>query len=297
MHAPTDLTPATLRRMPLPRPQGGSKEERGRILVVGGSRELPGAPLLAGRAALRAGAGKLQVATLASLALGLGLALPEARVIGLDETQAGGIAPAALETLLPRVAACAALLVGPGMMDAEAVARLTRDLLLGCDGPALVLDAAAMMRLRADAEALRRHRGRAIITPHPGEMAGLLGIDKREVEADPVGIARRTAASLGCIVILKGACTRICTPEGEAWASAHGPVGLATSGSGDTLAGLLLGLLGRGAAPLQAALWAVHVHAEAGRRLGHQVGPLGFLAGELPGQFPGILADLAPTAP
>ncbi|WP_336487563.1 NAD(P)H-hydrate dehydratase [Methylobacterium nigriterrae] len=295
MREPADLTPEALRRMPLPRPEGGGKEERGRILLVGGSPELPGAALLAGTAALRAGAGKLQVATVGSLAPALGLALPEARVVGLDETRDGGIAPSAVDGLVARARACAALLIGPGLMDGAATAALARGLLAGLDGPALVLDAAAMMNLRAEAEVLRRHGGRAIVTPHPGEMAGMLGLDKREVEADPAGIARRAAAELGCVIVLKGACTRICTPDGESWASAHGPVGLATSGSGDTLAGLMAGLLARGAAALQAALWAVHVHAEAGRRLGHRVGPLGFLAGELPGLFPAILSDLAPA--
>lgn len=290
----TRVSPDLLRSMPLPTPEeGGGKEARGRVLLIGGSTEVAGAALLAGVAVLRAGAGKLQVATVRTAAPHLGVALPEARVVALAETPSGGIDPACAEDLAGRAGACAAVLIGPGMMDTEAAAALTAGLLARVDGPGLVIDAAAMMRLRDCRDALRRHAGRVVITPHAGEMAGLLGIDKAEVEADPAGVARHAAAHLGVVVILKGACSRIATPEGQTWCSDHGNVGLATSGSGDTLAGIIVALLARGAMPLEAALWGVYVHAEAGERLARARGPIGYLARELPDEVPGILADLA----
>jgi NAD(P)H-hydrate repair Nnr-like enzyme with NAD(P)H-hydrate dehydratase domain len=98
---------------------------------------------------------------------------------------------------------------------------------------------------------------------------------------------------LQVVVIMKGACSRIVTPEGEAWASDHGNIGLATSGSGDVLSGIIAGLLARGATPLQAAIWGVWVHGEAGHRLARAQGPVGYLARELPAEVPRILADLA----
>ncbi|MFC0410691.1 NAD(P)H-hydrate dehydratase [Roseomonas elaeocarpi] len=290
-----ELTPALLRSMPLPSPESGDKESRGRVMVVGGSREVPGAVLLAGTAALRAGAGKLQLAVGAAVAPQLAVAVPESRAIALPETAGGAIDPAAAETLAARADTCAALVIGPGMVEAGAAAALTGTLLERVSSPGLVIDAAAMSGLREQRRALQRHGGRAIITPHAGEMANLLGTEKAAVEGDPLGTARRAAEELGVVVIMKGATTRIVTPDGEGWIFRGGSIGLATSGSGDVLAGVIGGLLARGAAPAQAALWGVYLHGEAGHRLGEaQGGPLGFLARELPPLIPRLMAGLSP---
>jgi hydroxyethylthiazole kinase-like uncharacterized protein yjeF len=287
-----EVTPALLAQRPLPRhAPGDDKEGRGRVLVIGGSAENPGAARLAGEGALRAGAGKLQIATAASAAAGLATVVPEARVTALPETEAGGIAPEAADALKPRLAACGAVAVGPGMMDDEAVAALVRSL-LAAECQALLLDAAALKALAAERPTLARRAGRTVITPHAGEMASLLGLDIAEVEADPVAVARRTAAELSCVVALKGGCTRIATPTGEVWACGHGNVGLATSGSGDTLAGFITGLMARGADPVAATLWGVWVHGEAGERLARRYGGIGYLARELSGEVPAILAEL-----
>jgi hydroxyethylthiazole kinase-like uncharacterized protein yjeF len=294
MSAPTRVTADLLRGTPLPQPSGeGDKDERGRVLVIAGSPEVPGGALLAGVAALRAGAGKLQIATSASIAPHLGLAVPEALVLGLPELPGGGIAIAALEILLPRAARCHAVVVGPGMMQEGAVAELTGGLLSGLDGPAFVLDAAALIRLRDLREPLRAQGGRVVVTPHAGEMAGLLGVTRDEVVADPLAMARQAASLLRSVVALKGATTHIVTPQGEAWSFDEGNVGLATSGSGDTLAGIVGGLLARGASPIDAALWGVYLHGEAGNRLARAHGHLGFLARELLAEVPPIMAELA----
>lgn len=295
----SDSIPVTrdlLRSMPLPHPgEGADKDGRGRVLVIGGSVEVPGALLLAGTAALRAGAGKLQMATCRSVAPHLGLAVPEALVLGLGETAEGGIAPDCVGMLCERAARCTAVLIGPGMMDKRAVAALTGALIAGLDGeggPVLVIDAEALMGLDDANVALCRRDGRTIITPHAGEMAGLSGISREEVEADPPAAARRVADLHKVIVVLKGACTHIATPGGRLWAYDGGNVGLATSGSGDTLAGVIAGLAARGADPAQAAIWGVHLHGEAGNRLARR-GPLGFLARELLAQVPEIMAELS----
>src|ERR671913_365624 len=138
MTGATAVTAELLREMPLPQPsETGDKDERGRVLVVAGSPEVPGGALLAGVAALRAGAGKLQIATAASVAPHLGLAVPEALVVALPETVTGGIAPEAVELLLPRAERCDAILIGPAMIDDDAVAALATAL-LGVEGPAFV---------------------------------------------------------------------------------------------------------------------------------------------------------------
>ena len=148
MTAEIPVTRDLLRSMPLPQPDGnGDKEQRGRVLVVAGSVEVPGGALLAGIGALRAGAGKLQIATAASVAPHLGLAVPEALVVALPETPEGGIAPDSAKRLAGRAARCDSVLIGPGMVDEPAVAALTAALLNGLDGPTFVLDAAALIVL------------------------------------------------------------------------------------------------------------------------------------------------------
>jgi ADP-dependent NAD(P)H-hydrate dehydratase len=293
MTGATAVTADLLREMPLPQPSdSGDKDERGRVLVVAGSPEVPGGALLAGVAALRAGAGKLQIATAASIAPHLGLAVPEALVIALPETPGGGLAEGALEAVLPRAQRCDALVIGPGILDEAGAAALAGGLLERLDGPAFVLDAGALMRLRDLREPMRRQGGRVVVTPHAGEMAGLLGVEREAVAADPLGTAREAAAMLQSVVVLKGPVTSIVVPQGGAWSFSQGGVGLATSGSGDTLAGIVAGLLARGASPLQAALWGVYLHGEAGNRLVRAQGNLGFLARELLAEIPRIMQDL-----
>ncbi|HET6232312.1 MAG TPA: NAD(P)H-hydrate dehydratase [Longimicrobiaceae bacterium] len=290
---PKPVTAASLRRMSLPRPdEGGDKESRGRVMVVGGAVSVPGAIVLAGIAALRVGAGKLQLATSRSVAPLVGVTVPECLALGLPETKAGGIAPRAAAAILERAARAEALLIGPGMMDPDAVRKLVSAVLAEVDRPALVLDAGALAGLANERGALKRLRGRVVVTPHAGEMAGMLGIGKDEVDADPAGTACRAAADLGIVVALKGSETHVATPDGALYRYAGGSVGLATSGSGDTLAGLVAGLAARGAEPAVAACWGVFLHGEAGNVLG-RTRPLGFLARELLDEVPAIMAGLA----
>lgn len=290
----TTVTADWLRGQPLPGHAGAQdKQARGTVLVAGGCLEVPGAVLLAGQAALRSGAGRLQLASCAGLALGLGLAMPEARVIALPETADGQIAAAAAARLHRQATAAQALVLGPGMMRDDDTLPLLQALLQDAASlPPMVLDAAMLSCLAECPDLLRGLGGRAVLTPHAGEMAGLLGIERSAVEADPLAAARRAAAMLQAVVVMKGACSRIVTPQGEAFAYGEGNIGLATSGSGDTLAGVIGGLLARGATPLRATLWGVFLHGEAGGRLARRIGPLGFLARELPDELPGLMAEL-----
>ncbi len=287
------ITADLLRGMPLPEHGGDAdKDERGQVMVIGGGLEVPGAALLGAIGALRAGAGKLQIATCRSIAPQLGLAVPEALVIGLPETEQGGIAGAAAEVLARRAARANAILVGPGMMEPEETEALVAGLLEAAgDETSFVLDAGALRGLGDHPERLHRHGGRAVITPHAGEMASLLGISREAVAADPLGIAKQAASRLRCVVALKGGVTHVVSPEGEAWLFQEGTVGLATSGSGDTLAGVIVGLLARGTPALLAAMWGVYLHGEAGNRLMRRHGGIGFLARELLAEIPAIMAE------
>ena len=291
----TAITRALLRRIPLPRPdEQGDKDSRGRVLAVGGSAQTPGAILLAGVAALRAGAGKLQLATVRSAAAALGVAVPESLVVALAETRGGEISgESAARALAERASKVDALLLGPGMSSDRGARALIRVLArrLG-DEATLVLDAAAITALRGDDEMLLALHGRAVLTPHAGEMATLLGIGKDEVEADPTSCALKAAARFGAVVALKGPESWIAEPDGTLSHYAGGSVGLATSGSGDTLAGIVAGLAARGAPPGHAAVWGAWLHGEAGEVLARRVGPIGYLARELLDEVPRVMTRL-----
>jgi hydroxyethylthiazole kinase-like uncharacterized protein yjeF len=289
---PVAVTPEFLHMHPLPRhEQDGEKQARGRVLVIAGSVEVPGAALLAGLGVLRAGAGILQIATCQSAASHLRMAMPEAMVVGCRETPAGGIDSADAPRLSELASGSDAVLIGPGMMDEAAVAKLTLELLQSVKTPAFVLDASAFATLNPSALP-GGHAGKIVATPHSGEMAKFLDVAREEVESAPLHAAQRAAAALQAVVAMKGAATHIVSPDGEAWLSQNGSIGLATSGSGDTLAGILAGLLARGSHPALAAIWAVHMHGEAGRRLAKRNGTLGLLAREIPGEIPGIMQEL-----
>jgi ADP-dependent NAD(P)H-hydrate dehydratase len=292
MSEPTPVTADYLRTIHLPSPASDAdKEARGRIMVVGGSAEVPGALSLAGEAALRAGAGKLQLATPQSVSQAMAIAVPEARVFGLDE-HGGEIWPDGIAAIEEAASHCDAVLIGPGMIDKTPACEVTARLLV-VHGPGFVIDAAAMAGCWERPELTRAHGGRVILTPHAGEVAGLSGKPKEEIEADPLRAAREAAERLQAVVMVKGERTFVAAPDGRGWAHAGGSVGLGTSGSGDVLAGIIAGLLARGALPETAALWGIFLHGQAGQRLSQSVGPFGFLARELSPEVPGLMAEFA----
>jgi ADP-dependent NAD(P)H-hydrate dehydratase len=280
--------------MPLPQVDGeAGKEGRGCVLVVGGSEQVPGAVILAATAALRSGAGKLQIATSRRVALMIAVSVPEARVIGLGQTRNGELAPHSYRSLQAEIDGCDALLVGPGMMDGRAAAEVIRDCLKRPRPPALIVDAAALHAFEARKPLAPGGRAIPVLTPHAGEMAALWGMKKESVLAAPLQIAREAAARLRAIIVLKGAQTFVATPDGAVYHNDAGNDGLGVSGSGDTLSGIISGLCARGADPLRGALWGVYLHARAGDALARRCGQDGYLARQLPGEVPPLLANLS----
>jgi len=290
---PTTIDAALLRRWPLPElaPELG-KEARGRVLVVGGSAQNPGGVLLAAVGALRAGAGKLQIATARDVALAVAVALPEARVIGLAQQKNGELAPESCRAVHAEMQSANAILVGPGMMDGRAAVRLLTHCVGTRTRAPLVVDAAALAAFEGRAPLPDDHAAGVIATPHAGEMARLWGVPRDEVLGRAHELTREAAARLRVVVALKGAETFVAAPDGRSFSNRAGNLGLGTSGSGDTLSGIIAGLCARGAEPLQATVWGIHLHALAGERLARRVGPLGFLARELLGEIPPLLAEL-----
>jgi hydroxyethylthiazole kinase-like uncharacterized protein yjeF len=280
------ITPALLRDWELPVPTGG-KEARGTVLVVGGSRFTPGAVLLAGVAALRAGAGVLQLAAAESTATALSIQVPEALVVGLPETGEGAVHGDPGDLLDGLVAEADVVAVGPGLKDIDATRALLH-LVLDAARPetSLVLDAYALGALSHEPDLLVGSGRRAVLTPNLTEARHLLDrAPGDDLDAEAVELARRYDA----VVSLYG---HIATPDGRAWREESGDAGLGTSGSGDVRAGLLAGLLSRGVEPAQAACWAAFAHAVSGQRLVPRYGRIGFLARELLDEIPYTLATV-----
>jgi ADP-dependent NAD(P)H-hydrate dehydratase len=264
------------------------KQDRGTVLIVGGAAEIPGALLLAGVAALRAGAGTLQLAGPRSIVPALGVAVPEARVFALPETSDGLLDRKSAARAVECAGSANAILIGPGMINEDAIRGFMEVAIPRLSEKRLVIDATALSALRGG-----RHRftenTKAVLTPNVAEMARMTGATKESVESDLRASAMSVAEDLNAVVVLKGAETIIATPYGEVFRYSEGDVGLATSGSGDALAGILVGLIARGATLDQAAVWAVYLHGAAGNRLKRRIGPVGFLGRELSDEIPGLM--------
>ncbi|MFE5839344.1 NAD(P)H-hydrate dehydratase [Arthrobacter sp. NPDC056493] len=311
----TLVTPTLLRSWPLPS-AGSDKYSRGAVLVIGGGRRTPGAALLAGTAALRAGAGRVTLAVAESVAVQLAVTLPEAGVIGLPQSEAGSVGDAGLEDLLPDFDAADAVLIGPGLDDIEQTEALLRGLLRHESsrdpgqgaGPTVVLDAYALGALPRLVDELGPWAGRLILTPNPTEAAILLGRDTGNLAADVVELAGKYRAVVSCQGVIAGP-PGVGNPDGGSsdggssasdfpdtgnhWEITTGYGGLGTSGSGDILAGAIAGLRARGTSDAQAACWGTHLHAAAGDRLASRVGGLGYLARELADELPPLMMELA----
>lgn len=290
----TQLDAAWLAAHPLPEHGTNTdKNSRGRVVLAGGARFVPGALRLTGEAVLRAGAGKLQLATVSDIAMHVGVLIPEAAMIALPFDDKGEICTSAIAIVEHAIERCDAFILGPGMSETRQSETLVDALLARPrDGLSVVLDAAAIGVLTDLAGTVRAHGGRVVMTPHHGEMAALTGLDTDYIAANAQGVARDVAAKYDAVVALKASETVIAAPDGTTLHYAGGCVGLATGGSGDVLAGIVGGLIARGTSPLVACAWGVWLHGEAGRACAAAMGPIGFLARELLPEIPRLMASV-----
>ncbi|WP_447756195.1 NAD(P)H-hydrate dehydratase [Sphingopyxis fribergensis] len=284
------LDTAWLKANPLPdHHENVDKNGRGRLLVIGGCRRVPGGMLLTAEAAFRAGAGKVTIATIASAAIAIGIAFPSCAVVALPETESGEISPESADLLLAELELHDAVVFGPAMIDEDIVGSLLGALLPALpDDMFLLLDAFALRAAADHVEAIRIRGAHVVLTPHEGELAALLGIARDIVSGDPAAALAEAAERFGCAVMVKGSTSHLIAGD-MSLSYAGGGLGLAVSGSGDILAGLIASLGAQGLSPLDAAAWGIWLHGEAGRRLSETMGSLGFLARELPPLVPGLM--------
>jgi ADP-dependent NAD(P)H-hydrate dehydratase / NAD(P)H-hydrate epimerase len=256
------LRPELMRTMIPFRSPDAHKGTCGRVTVIGGGRGKTGAAYLSAMGALRSGAGLVTVATPASNVAILAAMAPEYMTEPLDDGGDGRLSGRALEQVLALrqdVVAC-----GPGLGVSNHVAACVRGLVEGSASP-LVLDADALTVLAETPGVLRGRADRpVIITPHPGEMARLIGRSVAEVQADRLEVARAFAVDRGLFVVLKGRGTIVATPDGESFINPTGGAGLATGGTGDVLTGTIAGWLAQGLTPAEACCLGVFLHGRAG---------------------------------
>lgn len=266
------------------RPKDGHKGTFGRVLIVGGSRAMAGAPMLSGRSGLRAGSGLVQLAH-ADLAHAGAIAFcPE--LIGLPDAEN-------VDAIVDAAKQADAVAVGPGWGQAESNVAIL-DALLAIDAT-LVVDADAL-NLLAKKKAFPTHAARLVLTPHPGEMKrlaeafGLGAFDAKEDESRRA-IASKLSAIGRCVVLLKG--SRTVVVEGDrSFVNTTGDSSLSKAGTGDVLTGLIASLIGQGMSPFDAACLGAHIHGRAGEIAGARLGPRSVLASDVIEALPAALREL-----
>lgn len=277
-------TPWVRERLPK-RPASGNKGTFGKVLVIGGSVRFVGAPRLTAEACYRAGAGLVTVATIEDVQEMIAGSLPEATWLELPDED-GSIAADAVQSLSDAMGDYTACVIGPGLAQASAtpdvvMCGISQNLKHG-----MVVDADALNALSAFADWPDRAQGRLVLTPHPGEMARLLGTTVEAVQADRLKVAMDAATKWGHVVVLKGAHTVVAAPDGRTAISPYANPLLAAAGTGDVLAGTVAGLLAQGTEPFEAAACGVYVHGMTAEELGEELGDRGLLASELLPRIP-----------
>lgn len=274
------------------RPRNTHKGSYGHLLLIGGGGPFTGAMTLAARAAARSGVGLVTAIVPDSLRAVLATASPETMVVGAAEMPDGHLTEQAMEAIRPLLAPGRAVVIGPGLTRSPASKKIVETVLAAAQGP-LVFDADALTVLAGNPEFFKRAKHPVILTPHPGEMAALLGITTEAVQANRLAAARALAARSGAVAVLKGAGTIVAKTGEPTRINMTGNPGLAKGGSGDVLSGVLGGLLAQGLAPHAAACSAVYLHGRAGDLAAWRGCQAGLIAGDVIDEFPFALRELS----
>ena len=288
--APLELAEAReLRHLVPSRPFASHKGTFGHLLVLAGSEGKTGAAALTSLGALRAGAGLVTLGVAESLNDILEVKLTEAMTLPLPQAEgARALGLKALEPILTFAAGCSALALGPGVGTHPETQELVRRLVRQLDRP-MVVDADGVNAISADPACLQGLTGPRILTPHPGEMARLLGVTVAAVQSRRLEVARETARQYGAFVILKGAQTLVAAPDGRLSLNPTGNPALASGGTGDVLTGLIGGFLAQRLSHWDAARLGVYLHGLAADHFAAQHGPRSLVAGDLLDRFPEVM--------
>jgi hydroxyethylthiazole kinase-like uncharacterized protein yjeF len=291
---PRELAEAgAMRALLPPRPFASHKGTYGHLVVLAGSVGKTGAAAMASEAALRAGAGLVTLGVPASLNDILEVKLTEAMTLPLPEAPGTrALGAAALAPLREFLGENFTLAVGPGIGTHPETRDLVRRLAQDLPQP-MVIDADGLNNLAGAADTLKDAAGPRILTPHPGEMARLVGLATPEVQTRRLDLARDTAARFGVTLVLKGAQTVVAAPDGRASLNATGNPALASGGTGDVLTGLIGGFLAQGLTPWDAACLGVYLHGLAADFFVSRRGSRGMIAGDLLDVLPAMLTEFS----
>ncbi len=265
-------TPADVRPHLAARLATTHKGTYGHVAIVAGSAGRSGAAVLAARGAIRSGAGLVTVATDAETAAIVHAGSIESMTFSGDDTAAFA-------------AGKDAVLIGPGLADDDGSYGRIRRIVAAIDVP-LVIDASALNAFALRAAELNPHRRPRVITPHPGELARLMGSTAKEINARRIEAAREAARATGCVVVLKGFQSLIAEPDGHVNVNPTGNPGMASGGMGDVLGGMIAALLARGIEAFDAAIAAVYLHGFTGDLLKDEMGDIGLAAIDLAERIP-----------
>jgi len=281
--------PSDVRAMLPTRSLDAHKRSSGSVLVLAGSDGMSGAALLACRGAARMGAGYVTLVSTAYVDHAKKGLIPEA----VSRIVAGHaeLGPEVLTEFADDFIRAGAVALGPGLGTGSRQRTLVEAALDAVDVP-LVLDADALNVLAGDSTPLGKRTNPTVITPHPGEMATLLGISGAKVQADRVGVARKAASDLGCVVVLKGAGTVVADSEGRVILNPTGGPELATAGTGDVLTGVIGALLAENLDASSAAVAGVFVHGLAGTVAGRATEGRGVVSWDVAEALPAAIGEL-----
>ncbi len=273
------------------RPSSAHKGNFGRVLVIAGSRGMTGAAVLAGEAAIRSGAGLVTVAVPETLHDIMEAKLTEVMTVPLPDTGSGSLSWEARHRIMPLLENMDVLAIGPGLSQAPEVIKLVRELAPAVKIP-LVLDADALNALAGEAGILGELQAPAVITPHPGEMARLMGLAPKDIQEDRIGNAVKAATAWNVVTLLKGSRTVVAAPEGTVYINPTGNPGMATGGSGDVLTGIIAALIAQGLKPDRAAAVGAYLHGFAGDLAAREKGMMGLIAGDIISALPAAAKEL-----
>lgn len=295
---PEQLTTGQLVQALLPtRLQQSHKGTYGRLLLLAGSPGMSGAAVLAAEAALRGGAGLVYLGAAPELRSLLESKIKEVIVRELPGDGEGNLDAGGFPRVQEESRTCQALAMGPGMDPGHSTLALLQQIIKELHLP-LVIDAGALGALARDPALLQREeKPPLILTPHPGEMARLLGMDVETIQRQRWELATEKAREWGCVLVLKGAHTAIALPTGELFINPTGNAALATAGSGDILTGLIASLLVQGLLPHEAAVAGVYLHGLAADLMVAARGPRGHMAGDILSFIPAAFQQLDTLAP
>ncbi|HOX54151.1 MAG TPA: NAD(P)H-hydrate dehydratase [Candidatus Omnitrophota bacterium] len=259
------------------------KRDFGHIFMLAGSRNMPGAAILCAKAAMRSGAGLVTVGLPEDLSLAIPKKIFEVMTLPLPQTEEGTVSLKAYSSINTFLSKVDVLVVGPGLSQNASTKQLARKIVSQQNELPVVIDADGLNALVGH---VKRLKGVKILTPHPGEMARLLGTSTNAVQKNRKNIALGFAKKYNCLVVLKGNRTVVADAKGKVYINNTGNPGMATAGSGDVLTGIIASFLAQGLKPFDAAKYAVYIHGLAGDLTARKKTELGMIASDIIEELP-----------